>query len=264
MFSVQHIIWIVISVVMITMNTIFMARKKPPLKDVLKACFIAGAVSEAIKVLSCVEMVPSADGSVVYPYLQMQFLPLHLCSIQLFTIFYCIFGNGTISSSRFKRFLLAFMYPSCTAGAFFAILLPSIFSTTITPAQAFTHPIAYQVFIYHSILLSLGLYIPMSGVVRFSWSTYRNTMTFMSFLTLAGIYINSMLASPTYVDGNLVSVDYVTNFFFIFRTPIGIELNTKLAWMVYLLILTVLAFVLIALMYLPLRKTGIWDTKKEH
>ena len=112
-------------------------------------------------------------------------------------------------------------------------------------------------------LFSLGLYIPMSGEVRFSWSTYRNTMMFMCFLTLAGIYINSMLASPSYVDGKLISVDYVTNFFFLFRTPIGIELSTKLAWMVYLLILTVLAFVLIALMYLPLRKTGIWDTKKE-
>lgn len=263
MFSVQHIIWIIISIIIVVMNIIIMVRKKPPLKDVLTSCFIVGVVSEVIKVLSCVEMVPSSGGSVVYPYLQMQFLPLHLCSIQLFTIFYCIFGKGTIDSSRIKRFLLAFMYPTCTLGALFAIVLPSVFSTTITPAQAFTHPIAYQTFIYHSMLFSLGLYIPMSGEVRFSWSTYRNTMMFMCFLTLAGIYVNSVLASPSYVDGKLVSVDYVTNFFFLFRTPIGIELNTKLAWMVYLLILTVLAFVLIALMYLPLRKTGIWDTKKE-
>ncbi len=241
-----------------------LVHKKPPLKDVLTVCFFTGFVSEAIKVLSCIEMVPSSDGSIIYPYLQMQYLPLHLCSIQLFTISYCRFGRGKIEENHFKRFLLAFMYPTCTLGALFAIVLPSIFSTTITPAQAFTHPIAYQVFIYHSMLVSLGLYIPMSGEVRFSWSTYRSTMVCMSVLALAGLYINSMMASPSYVNGKLVSVDYVTNFLFLYRTPVGIELNSKPAWFAYLLILTAIVFVLIALMYLPLRRTPIWDADKGH
>ena len=40
---------------------------------------------------------------------------------------------------------------------------------------------------------------------------------------------------------------------------IGIALNTKIAWLVYLLILIALAFSLIALMYLPLRKTKVWQ-----
>ncbi len=87
-------------------------------------------------------------------------------------------------------------------------------------------------------------------------------MVSMTLLSLFGIYINSMMASPTYVNGELVSVDYVTNFFFLYRTPIGVALNTKLAWLVYLLILVALAFGLIALMYLPLRKRSIWDAKK--
>ncbi|MBP5163071.1 MAG: YwaF family protein [Spirochaetales bacterium] len=261
MFSVQHIIWVVISIILIIVNVILMARKKPALKDVLTVCCIICAASEVIKVLSCIEMVPSSDGSIIYPYLQMQHLPLHLCSIQLFTIFYCRFGKGTIAESKFKRFLLTFMYPTCTVGAVFAIALPSIFDTTITASQAFIHPIAYQLFIYHSMLITLGLYIPMSGEVRFSWSTYRSTMVTLSFLSLVGIYINSMMASPTYVDGKLVSVDYVTNFFFLYRTPIGVALNTKLAWFVYLLILIALAFGLIALMYLPLRRMAIWDKR---
>ena len=98
----------------------------------------------------------------------------------------------------------------------------------------------------------------MSGEVRFSWSTYRNTMAALAVLVLLSIYMNSIMASPTYISGKLVSVDYVTNFFFLFRTPIGVALNTKLAWLVYLLILIALAFSLIALMYLPLRKKAIW------
>ena len=254
MFSVQHMIWVAISVLITVGSLVFMKKHKMHLRDVLTVCCIVCIASEVTKILSCIEMVPSSDGTMIFPYLQMQHLPLHLCSIQIFTIFYCRFGKGTIAGSKVKQFLLAFMYPTCTLGAVFAIALPSIFNTTITVSQAFTHPIAYQLFIYHSVLLALGLYIPMSGEVRFSWSTYRSTMLAMSVLTFLGLYFNSIFASPTYVDGKLVSVDYVTNFFFLYRTPVGIALETKLAWFVYLLILVVLAFSLIALLYLPLKK----------
>ena len=258
MFSIQHIIWVIISVVMIVCGLVVMKKRKATLKDVLTACCIICVLSEVTKILSCIEMVPSSDGSVIYPYLQMEHLPLHLCSIQLFTIFYCRFGKGTIAYSKVKQFLLSFMYPTCTLGALFAIALPSIFDTTITVSQAFTHPIAYQLFIYHSCLLALGLYIPMSGEVRFSWSTYRNTMAALSVLVIFSTYMNSIMASPTYVNGKLISVDHVTNFFFLYRTPIGVALNTKLAWIIYLVILIALAYSLIALMYLPLRKKAIW------
>ena len=98
----------------------------------------------------------------------------------------------------------------------------------------------------------------MSGEVRFSWKTYRNTMATLSVLVIFSIYLNSIMASPTYVNGKLISVDYVTNYFFLFRTPIGVALNTKLAWIIYLVILIALAYSLIALMYLPLRKKAIW------
>ena len=262
MFSVQHIIWIAISIVITAVSLVFMKKRNASLKDVLTACCIVCVASEVTKILSCIEMVPSSDGTIIYPYLQMQHLPLHLCSIMIFAIFYCRFGKGTIAESKIKQFLLAFMYPTCVLGAFFAILLPSIFSTTITVNQAFTHPIAYQLFIYHSVLLALGLYIPMSGEVRFTWSTYKSTMIGLIVLTFFEIYFNSIFATPTYVNGKLVSVDYVTNFFFLYRTPIGVALNTKLAWFIYLLILLVLAFSLVALLYLPLKKKAA-DSKMQ-
>lgn len=259
MFSVQHLIWVAISVIITVIGLVVMKKGRASLKDVLTAGCVLCVLSEVTKILSCIEMVPSSDGSIIYPYLQMQHLPLHLCSIQLFTIFYCRFGKGTIADSRIKKFLLAFMYPTCTLGAVFAIGLPSIFDTTITVSQAFTHPVAYQLFIYHSFLISLGLYIPLSGEVRFSWSTYRGTMAALAVLAFFAIYLNSIMASPVYVNGQLVSVDYVTNFFFLYRTPIGIALNTKLAWMIYLLILAALSSSLVALMYLPLRKKAVWN-----
>ena len=258
MFSIQHIIWMIISAAIIAGLVIALAKKRPPLKSVLTSAFVICVLSELVKVLSCIELVPSTDGSVLYPYLELQHLPFHLCSIQILMILYCRFAKGDILKSPGKQYILRFMYPTCVIGAAFALILPSIFSTTITVNQAFTHPIAYQTFIYHSMLIVLGVYVPMSGEVSFSWKTYRKTMLFLGLVTFMALYLNSLFASVTYQNGKLVSVDYVTNFFFVYRTPIGIALNTKLAWMIYLLILVFLAFVLIWLLYLPLRKTKCW------
>ena len=259
MFSIQHFIWMVISAGIIAGLVIALAKKRPPLKSVLTSAFVICVFSELVKVLSCIELVPSTDGSVLYPYLELQHLPFHLCSIQILMILYCRFAKGDILKSPGKQYILRFMYPTCVIGAAFAIILPSIFSTTITVNQAFTHPIAYQTFIYHAMLIAFGVYIPMSGEVSFSWKTYRKTMLFLGLVTFMALYLNSLFASVTYQNGKLVSVDYVTNFFFVYKTPIGLALNSKLAWMIYLLIIVVLAFILIWLLYLPLRKTKCWE-----
>ena len=258
MFSIQHIIWMIISAAIIAGLVIALAKKRPPLKSVLNSAFVICVLSELVKVLSCIELVPSTDGSVLYPYLELQHLPFHLCSIQILMILYCRFAKGDILKSPGKQYILRFMYPTCVIGAAFALILPSIFSTTITVNQAFTHPIAYQTFIYHSMLIVLGVYVPMSGEVSFSWKTYRKTMLFLGLVTFMALYLNSLFASVTYQNGKLVSVDYVTNFFFVYKTPIGLALNTKLAWLIYLLIIVALAFILIWLLYLPLRKTKCW------
>ena len=259
MFSIQHIIWIVLSLAVIAGLEIALVKKRPPLKSVLTSAFVICVLSELIKVLSCIELVPSADGSILYPYLELQHLPFHLCSIQILMILYCRFAKGDILKSPGKQDILRFMYPTCVIGAAFAIILPSIFNTTITVDQAFIHPIAYQTFIYHAMLIAFGIYVPMSGEVSFSWKTYRKTMLFLGLISFMALYLNSLFASAVYENGKLVSVEYITNFFFVYKTPIGVALNTKLAWMIYLLILVALAFVLIWLLYLPLRKTRCWD-----
>ena len=259
MFSVQHIIWMVITVAIIVGLLIALAKKRPPLRSVLTSAFVICVCSELIKVLSCIELIPSADGSILYPYLELQHLPFHLCSIQILMILYCRFAKGDILESSGKQYILRFMYPTCVIGAAFAIILPSIFNTTITVDQAFIHPIAYQTFIYHAMLIAFGIYVPMSGEVSFSWKTYRKTMLFLGLISFMALYLNSLFASAVYENGKLVSVEYITNFFFVYKTPIGVALNTKLAWIIYLLILVALAFVLIWLLYLPLRKTRCWD-----
>jgi hypothetical protein len=67
-------------------------------------------------------------------------------------------------------------------------------------------------------------------------------------------YMNSILASPMYEDGKLVSVDFWTNFFFTYQNPLGIQITQLWQWYLYLLILMALTALLLYLFYLPLIK----------
>ncbi len=256
MFTVYHFIWLAICLLFCGIALWQLKKHKPALKKVLSWACIGCILSETVKTLSVLEMVPSADGTSMHLYLEMQHLPLHLCSIQILFIFYSRFAK----ESKAKEILLAFMYPSCTLGAFFAILLPSIFSTSIEPYQAFTHPLAYQFFLYHAMLVVLGLYIAMSGEVKIRGKHYFYSLGILGVLAFISLYLNSMFAVPTYANGELMSVEYSTNFFFTQNTPIGIELYTKGQWFLYMAIILTLALVLIGLFYLPFilkeRKNG--------
>lgn len=252
MFTVYHFIWLGICLALFAFAYHYLKKHRPKLKNVLSFACAVSVLSELTKTLSVLEMVPSADGSTMHLYLEMQHLPLHLCSIQIIFIFYARFAKD----SRAKETLLAFMYPSCTLGAFCALLMPSIFSTSIRVDQAFTHPLAYQFFLFHVMLVVLGIYIAACGEVNIQPRHYLSTLGILGALGFFAIYFNSMFAVPTYVDGVLVSVEYSTNFFFTQRTPIGIELTEKWHWFLYMGIILTLAAVLIALCYLPFFRRG--------
>ena len=71
----------------------------------------------------------------------------------------------------------------------------------------------------------------------------------MGFLS---VYLNSLLASPTYVDGKLQHVDFWTNFFFTYQNPLNIRITALWQWYLYLAILLLLSAVLLYLFYWPL------------
>ena len=247
MFSIYHIIWLAICVAVMIAAIIYLKKQRPQLKDVLTVACIVSIASELIKVFSTIQMVPSSDGTMMYPYLEVQHLPLHLCSLQILVIFYVRFS----SNDKLRDKLLAFMYPTCTIGAVLALMMTSIFNATIEVTQAFTHPLAYQYFLFHTMLLLLGIHIPMSGEVKLDWKHYRSTMAILAVLGFLSIYINSLLAKATYVSGVLQSVDYTPNFFFTYKFPIGIVFTEIWHWYIYIAVIAVAAVAVIGLMYLP-------------
>lgn len=209
MYTTSHFIWLAICSTIVISVLYWLKKNRLTLKDVLSGACIVCVVSELVKTLSVLQVVPSSDGTTMHLYIELNHLPLHLCSIQILFIFYARFGRN----HDVKETLLAFMYPSCTLGAALALAIPTTLSR-VGEANAFTHPQLYQFFLYHSMLLILGVYIAMSREVHIRFWHYLSSMGILGGLGFASIYLNAMFASPTYMNGELVSVDYSPNYFF--------------------------------------------------
>ena len=248
MFSWQHIVWLIICTVCAVSLLVLYRKKRPSLHKVLSYCVVICYLSEFVKVFSVLEMTSSADGSIMYPYIPMNHLPLHLCSIQILMITYVYLTDNRKSREN----LLVFMYPSCVLGALSALAMPSIFTTSIRVDQAFTHPMAYQFFIYHTMLVILGFIIAWSGEIKWTWKHYFRCLIIIAAMGFISLYVNSIFAQPTYLDGKLLHVDFWPNFFFTYQNPLGIKITTIQGWYAYLLILCAVVVVLTFICYYPL------------
>lgn len=254
MFSVYHFLWLGICMVLMAASLLYIRKKHITLTQLLPVCCGISVVSEVIKTFSVFKMVPSGDGSVYYPYLELQYLPLHLCSLLIFVIFYLSYGKN----EKRKSDLTGFLYAAGILGGIMGLCLPSIFSS-VAPEASFTSPLAYQTFIYHSMLIVLGLSIYHEGIL--TARHFKTTIIITAAGAFLSLYLNSLFAVPVYENSTLQSVEYITNFFYTFRTPIGLSLTTKGQWYLYLAVIAVLGTGLIFLLYLPVfrkeRKTSV-------
>ena len=250
MFTWRHFLWLGICLFAIVFSIVLYKKKRPTLNQVLNIACAICVWSELSKVFSTIQMVPSSDGSMIFPYIPVNHLPLHLCSIQIILIFYVRFT----SNMKMRENILAFMYPTCLFGAIMALAMPSIFTTSIPVEKAFTALISYEFFVYHAMLIALSIIIVLSKEVEWEKRHIYVTLIIVFLLSFLSIYVNSLLASPTYVDGKLISVDFWPNFFFTYNNPIGLKLTEKWQWLLYLLVISLLAIVLVVASYLPLIK----------
>lgn len=247
MFSINHIIWLVICTLLIVISVRYINKNNVSLDKLLTAACVICVISEVIKVFTMMELVPSSDGSQMYVYLKPQHLPFHLCSIQIVMIFFVKFAE----KGMLRTAVLAFMYPTCIVGAVLALIMTSIFQGTIEPSQAFMHPLAYQYFLYHTMLLILGISIHTTKQVEIDKKHYFSTIGLLGALGFISVYLNSMLAMPTYANGEIVSVDYIPNFFFTYKLPFPIYFNEIWQWYLYIGGIAVIAVIVIAVFYIP-------------
>ena len=155
MFTTNHFIWLGICAVLITILLFIALKKKFSVKRASYIMAIVALVSEISKILT--HMIDSdTKGMVIDP----KALPLHLCSILIFVIFYiAFFQNG-----KHKDKLISFVVPIGIIGGTLAILIA-------TSGVSFKDPEVYQCFIYHAILVWYALYlISLNGSLLLNFS----------------------------------------------------------------------------------------------
>lgn len=209
------------------------------------ACIMC-LLSESVKVATYSEVIPNIATGNPTIYIGSQHLPLHMCSIQIPLI---VFARLT-KNKDLRNSLLGIMYPLCMIGGITAIAMPSVFNTTISASEAFTHPIAYQTFLYHVVLLVLGIYIRLSGEVKMNRMTFVKSLLMYYTFVVISIYVNSALAAPVYENGVVKYLEFAPNFMFTSSKPVAfMGFDSKGTWALYMLSYLTCVVLLFALFF---------------
>lgn len=260
MFSTGHFIWMGLSVIMVAVGLFLCFKYKPSLDRMLRICLVIALVSEVVKILYETKFVPVVTPSVtssglVYhatgafvPYLQLEHLPLELCSMQILFLL----AANLMKDGVWRRRLLGFMYPTALLGAGIAVVLSSIAPEFSTTRAFLTSPRAMQFFAYHSMLIVLGIYLGRSRETGIRFRHLGSTLFGLFLLDFISFYTNSIFTEPVYVGSRLQGVAYHLNYFSSYDDPLGLNMTTKEQWLIYLAIRFILAGSLIALCYLPI------------
>ena len=267
MFSLGHLIWIGISVILIAGGLWACLRNRPPLRKLMTVCMALGVVSEIVKVFSVAQIVPMVEPVIAEqngalalqwfptgeytPVLASEHLPLELCSLYLLFMLLAL----ALKDGLWKKGLYAVMFASGTLGGLMGIFLASITSYFDTAASYFASARVWQYFIYHSMIVMLSLYLGFCRESGLAFPDWKKAVLGLLLLDLPTFYLNSVFSSQVYMHDTLVGVTHRINFFSSYVNPLGIVLTEKWQWIVYLVIRASLAVGLVLLLYcLLLRK----------
>lgn len=262
MFSIGHLVFILMSLAVIGAAAGFLIRKKPPFRKVLLVCFILGLVSEVVKILSVIEIVPVVEpivenGVLIYketgaftPYLEAEHLPFELCSFQIVFMFLALI----LRNDTYRKPLYALMYTTCIIGGFMAIFLSSAAPGLVTIRDFITNAGVWRAFLYHIMLVILGIYIGVSEECDVRFRDMKYTFAILVVLDFLSLYVNSIMSTPYYRGDVLMGVGNAVNYFSSYNNPLGIVMSAKAHWLIYLLIRLGAALAVIVLVNLPLLK----------
>lgn len=229
MFGVNHLIWLGISFALIGV-LLFCSLK---FKFSIKICAIImsgiSILSEFVKIFAHMLLSDPEDPSRGM-VLKVTSLPLHLCSIIIFLIFYIALSKN----EERKQKVLNFYVPIALIGGILALLLA-------TSGTEFTRPQPYQSFIYHAAIVWFALHALITKKVDMGLRTYITNIVILAAMTFAMIWINGALQN------------FETNFFFVVRPPAkGLPLlNLNHGWYVYFVNLIAVGLVLLTALHLP-------------
>lgn len=225
MFTVNHFIWLGLCTLAIVFGLAAAEKKHIDSHTAGMVMLVICGLSETCKILT--HMLPSPEGGCA---LDPNALPFHLCSMQIFIVFFITFAKPSPTRDR----VISFSVPAALLGGIMAMLIP-------TDGVSFLDPLPYQGFVYHAGLVWLALYFLRTKQVDMGRKAFVRNLLILLCLAVIGIYINGAFFA------------YGTNFLFLTRPPLaGLPyLNLNGGWYGYLLRLAALAVVLMTLVHLP-------------
>jgi len=180
-------------------------------------------------------------------YLAPEWLPFHLCSIQIIFIFMITF----MKDGKVRNALMCFMYPTMMGGALMALLIPvsSLYYST------FFSVLSLQYWLFHGMLIFLSLYMIITKPIKFTMKSYFTAVIMATGACFMAIYLNAILG------GSATNV----NFFYVARPPLPDlpVLNLNHGWFVYMFHLTWLGILVISLTYTPVFVKTIKDWRNK-
>ena len=225
MFTTNHFIWMGICAAMIGLLLTISLKAKFTRKQASLVMALIAAVSEVCKIIT--HMKPATGGGSV---LEPDSLPLHLCSILIFLIFFCAFSSRENQVEK----VTSLCVPVSLWGGALAILMA-------TSGVSFVKPFAYQCFLYHAGLLWWGLHLIFTKQVDLGLYAYLRNLKVLGGMLLMMIWVNSALSV------------YDTNFWFVVRPPAeGLPLlNLDNGWLCYFLTLVGIGLLALTITHLP-------------
>ena len=270
-FRPGHIIFILISLVLITLGLFVVRRRKPTIEQLIRAFLPVAVACEAIKLFLTIQIVPLVDavvvdGQLIYqetgafsPYLESEHLPFELCSLQI------IFMACTllVRDPAWKRRLYSVIYGTALVGGLLALILSSIAPEFETTHAFLTSPRAWEFFIYHSMIIVLALSIALDETCGLRFGDIRWVGCAIVVLDYISLYLNSMLSVPVYQEGEIKGLTYALNFLSSYDDPIGLTLSDKPRYLAYFAARYLIGAVLLALAYLPFLRRRPTTTSRE-
>lgn len=225
MFTTNHFIWMGICAVMIGLLLLISLKFKFSCKQASLVMALIAAGSEICKIFTHIEDAPGGGG-----VLEPGALPLHLCSILIFLVFFCAFSRQEEQISK----VASLCVPVSLWGGVLAILMA-------TSGVNFAKPYAYQCFLYHAGLLWWALHLLLTRQVDLGLQAYLRNLKVLGGMLFLMIWVNSALSV------------YDTNFWFVVRPPAdGLPLlNLNNGWLCYFLTLVGIGLFAITITHLP-------------
>lgn len=225
MLSFNHIILLIICAVMVTIGVCVSVKLKLSSRNASIIFFIICCISEIVKDLS--NIIPSSFGGYVLDPFD---IPLHLCSIVIFAMFYIVVTKNSESREHIK-----------TAVVVIGLVAPIL--ALLIPAEGvkFNKVITYQYFGYHSALSWYSLHLVLTKQVTFGLKEYIRDLKYLGITLMTLLYLNSALSA------------YGVNYCYLREPPLeGLPiLNLNHGWLAYFITLLLVGIISVTIVHLP-------------